>query len=321
MMPGVIFAPPLPFSAMEAKVDEILQAVKAQSEKQYSFSGAKTGKGEAVQAMLASFGLAAIVAGETPTKMPPGLARRHYTLHKWVTNPPDEEQETPALLGHFREQLKHLGVPLDEPQGFAVRDVRAQHKLSFRTELASGPIIFSGGTDAVVVPYGVVSWSLQARVIIDFKTPLSLDKPDACESQAVLELFGALHCSHYPPLVVFTDCVNFVIYQAYGRAVRRWHTFEPGEPGYVSADVAMRLISAFLLQCSRDPTFTFQDAAQSPDLSQNAAMLLRSVKRKLDGGDGLADRLSMVTALPEDERFAAAHDIMHEWSQHYFYHI
>eukprot|EP00611_Tribonema_gayanum_P001371 TRINITY_DN10_c0_g1_i1.p1 TRINITY_DN10_c0_g1~~TRINITY_DN10_c0_g1_i1.p1 ORF type:complete len:430 (-),score=99.20 TRINITY_DN10_c0_g1_i1:61-1350(-) len=314
-----IASPDVP--AMEAKVDEILQAVKAKQEKEYSFSGAATSKLEAVEAMMTSFGLVSIVAGETPTRWPPGVARKKYTLYTWVSDPPQELPETPALLRHFRSQLQHFGVPLDVPQGFAVRDVRGQHKLSFRAELSTGPVAFNGGTDAVVVPFGVVLWNMQARVIVDFKTPSSLNNPDACESQAVLELFGALHWSQYPPLVVFTDCVNFVIYQAHGRAVLRWHTFEPAEPGWVSADVAMRLITAFLLQCSPDPAFSIQNAAPSSALSQDAAVLIRSVKRRLDDGDELATQLSVVAELPEDEQVAVTHDILNEWSRHFFYHI
>ncbi|KAG5175763.1 hypothetical protein JKP88DRAFT_265713 [Tribonema minus] len=314
--------------AMEAKVDqlaaqnqEILEAVKAKQEKEYSFSGAATGKPEAVAAMMTSFDLTSIAAGETPTSWPPGVARKKYTLHTWVSDPPDEPRETPTLLSHFRSQLQHFGVPLDVPQGFVVRDVRGQHKLSFRTELATGLVAFNGGTDAVVVPYRVVSWNMQARVIVHFKTPVSLDKPDACELQAVLELFGALHWSQYPPLVVFTDCINFVIYQAHGRAVLRWHTFEPDEAGWVSTDVAMRLIAAFLLRCSPDPAFSIQNAATSSALSQDAAVLIRSVKRKLDDGGELATQLGIVAELPEDERVAVTHDILNGWARHSFYYI
>ena len=44
------------------------------------------------------------------------------------------------------------------------------------------------------------------------------------EMQQKLELMGALHHSNHPALVVFTDLVNFAIYQPYGNAIQYFHT-------------------------------------------------------------------------------------------------
>jgi len=83
-----------------------------------------------------------------------------------------------------------------------------------------------------------------------------LQSVEGVVTQAQLELMGALYNSNHPALVVFTDGINFVVLQPWGCGIQYWHTFS-GQPGYVPADDAMRLIAHHLLNISsRDPLFS-----------------------------------------------------------------
>ena len=293
-------------------VHDLLQAKPA---KKYSFSGSQTGKPEAVSALMAHFSVKSIIDGEPPARWPRALQSKQYTAHLWRTNPLDEDVESPDLLKHFRDQLQHFGVSMETRGGFDLKDVRQQHKLTFFADLPSiGQVTFAGGTDAVVVPHHVASWQMQTRVIIDWKTPISLSKPDSCESQALLELIGSLHASQFPPLVVLTDCVNFVIYKPYQKTIQRWHTFAHQTAGCISGDDSMRLITQFLLDTPTDNAF---DYTSVPNVRARAEQfeLLRMVKQKLDDGEGLVAQLGVVSELPEDERFTTAQQLTYSWAR------
>lgn len=111
-------------------------------------------------------------------------------------------------------------------------------------------------------------WQLQTRVLFDWKRPAELQSVESVLVQAQLELIGALFNSNHPALVVFTDGINFVLLQPWGRGIRFWQTFE-GKPGHVEADDAMRLIAHHLLNISsKDPLFHHQEAGSAnSDLS------------------------------------------------------
>ena len=111
--------------------------------------------------------------------------------------------------------------------------------------------MFSGGMDAVVVPYGALVWQLQS----DWKRPSELQSVVSIFVQAQLALTGSLFKSHHPALLVITDGIRFVLLQPWGHGIRCWHTFGD-KPGYITADDAMRLIAHYLLNISsRDPLF------------------------------------------------------------------
>ena len=95
---------------------------------------------------------------------------------------------------------------------FQLLDVRQQDRLAFQCDTASGTLVFHGGTDSVIVPYGELSWELQLRVVVDWKTPKSFKDLDRMDLQQKLKLMGSLYHSNHPSLVVFTDLTNFVIY-------------------------------------------------------------------------------------------------------------
>ena len=126
---------------------------------------------------------------------------------------------------------------------------------------------------------------------------------------------GSLFNSNHPALVVFTDGVNFVLLQPWGRGIKYWHTFS-NKPGYISADNAMRLIAYHLLNISsRDPLFHHSEAEVTNfELSKELEPLL-AAKRELGQGEGLAQQLELVKDLPMHERFEASSATILAWRQ------
>ena len=301
-------------AAVESKWDQVLALLQAKhKDKVYCFSQSGDGLPEAVSALMRQFNIVSIVDGGAPSSWPYGLQSKQYTPHAWVSS--DEESESAELVRHFRGQLQHFGVKLEAAGGFDLSDVRKQHKLTFCAELPMlGLVTFIGGTGAAVVPHRVASWQTQARVLIDWQTPASLSKPDCCESQALLQLLGSLHSSQYPPLLVLTDCSNFVIYKLHGKTIKRWHTFPHEGTGYLSADDSMRLVAQFLLDASADAAFDYANLSDDRQRSEQFE-IMRNVKRKLDDGEGLRAQLDVVSCLPEDERFTAAQQLVYSWAQ------
>ena len=153
------------------------------------------------------------------------------------------------LLNHYVEALTLFDVPFSV-RGFEFKDVRNyNNRLSFACSTGASTAMFSGGTDAAVIPSGVVPWQAQTRVLFDWRRPSELQSVESVATQAKLELLGALCNSRHPALVVVTDGVNLVILQPFGRAIRYWQTFaDTVNP--VSVDDAVRLIVHHLLHIS-----------------------------------------------------------------------
>ena len=222
----------------------------------------------------------------------------------------------PLLLAHFHTRLCAYEVPLNVKNGFELLDVHShKSKLSFACTTAANKIVFSGGTDAVVVPYGALVWQLQTRVLFDWKRPAELESVDSVLVQAQLELIGSLYNSNHPALVVFTDGINFVLLQPWGRGIRFWHTFV-NKPGYIVADDAMRLIAHHLLNVSStDPLFHHQGVDyRNAELSKEMEPLL-AAKRELGIDEGLAQQLELDRDLPAHERFESVSATILAWRQ------
>lgn len=169
------------------------------------------------------------------------------------------------LVAHFRACLVVLEVPLDVKSGSELDDVHSQTgKLNFVCTTAASTLMFSSGTDAVVIPYGAMVRQLQTRVLFDWKTLSELQSVNSVLVQAQLVLLGFFK-SHHPALAVFADGISFVLLQPWGRGIKCWHTFIH-KPGYVTADDAMP---------SRDPLFHHLEAdARDTDLSKELVPLL-----------------------------------------------
>ena len=153
---------------MGSKIDEMLQVVMTNKVQKYTFSQGQTGKDTAVAATLATFGLSGFAPGDMPKRWTRGWAKvPDVPFTSW----PDSGQVyeaayAPQLLAHFHARLCAYEVPLDVKNGFELLDVHSHSsKLSFACTTAASTILFSGGTDAVVVPYGATVWQLQTRVL------------------------------------------------------------------------------------------------------------------------------------------------------------
>ncbi|KAL0027659.1 hypothetical protein WJX79_006244 [Trebouxia sp. C0005] len=224
--------------------------------------------------------------------------------------------KTNKLLAHFHARLCAYGVPLDAKDGFEFLDVHSHSsKLSFACTTAASTLIFSGGTDAVIVPYGAIVWQLQTRVLFHWKRPAELQSVESVLVQAQLELIGSLFNSNHPALVVFTDGINFVLLQPWGRGINFWHTFV-NKPGHIVADDAMRLIAHHLLNISsRDPLFHHQEVdLRNSELSKELEPLL-AAKRELGQGEGLAQQLDVDKDLPAHERFEGTFATILAWRE------
>lgn len=204
---------------------------------------------------------------------------------------------------HFEQQLHQLRM-LSGNGGFEVLNVR-HHGVDFQIETDTAPLLCSSCTDAVLVPYGELSWELQLHVVIDWKKPDSLQSLQGGKLQQTLELMGALFHSNHPALMVFTDLINFAIYQPYTNAVQYSHTFASPASGRVSASDAMRLIANQLCIVScNNPRFSYQHLASIPQhgqLQQQGTLLLKA--KNLSGAEeGLLEQLSIVKDLPAEEQ-------------------
>ncbi len=305
-------------SVLTSKMDEMLQMVKAKQVQHYAFNQAKTGKESAVAAALATLGLSGFAAGELPKRWPRGWAKKSYM--PFALWPADgqiyEATYSSQLVAHFHASLGAFEVPLDVKDGFQLVDVHSQTgRLNFVCTTAASTLMFSGGTDAVVVPYGALVWQLQTRVLFDWKRPSELRSVESVLVQAQLELLGSLFNSHHPALVVFTDGISFVLLQPWGRGIKYWHTFVD-KPGYITANDALRLIAHHLVNISsRDPLFHHSEAdARNTDLSTELAPLL-AAKKELGQGEGLAQQLEVDRDVPEHECFESTSATILAWRE------
>ena len=303
---------------VSSKIEEMLQIVKTNKVQKYSFSQAQSGKDTAVAATLATLGLSGFAPGDIPKRWTRGWAKVPYVpFTSWPDNGQVYEAVyAPQLLAHFHARLCAYEVPLDVKNGFELVDVHSHSsRLSFACTTAANTILFSGGTDAVVVPYGAIVWQLQTRVLFDWKRPADLQSVESVLVQAQLELIGSLFNSNHPALVVFTDGINFVLLQPWGRGIRFWHTFVK-KPGHIAADDAMRLIAHHLLNISsRDPLFHHQEAdLRNIELSKELEPLL-AAKRELGQGEGLAQQLGVDQDLPAHERFEGTSATILAWRE------
>ncbi|CAL8463234.1 g2768 [Coccomyxa elongata] len=253
-------------SSMEAKLDE-----------QYSFSGSKTGKSKAVGAAMMQLNLRGDTPGELPTSWPQGYEDYTFTPYEWPAGT-DEDTEAPNLRKHCEGELAKLKVPLGRG-GFQVQDVRRQDRLSFE---GTTRLVFSGGTDAAVTPFGSRSWWMQVCEVIKWKTPVILKDFDSVDDQMKLELLGALYSSNRPTMAICTDLNNFTIHVSSGKEIQYYHTFDTDDAGHISTTNAMRLIAYFLTEVSsKECDVKYQDLASVPEdslLGQLSVPLLMAKK-------------------------------------------
>ena len=205
------------------------------------------------------------------------------------------------MLAHFQQQLEHLGVAFG-PGAFQLLDVRQQDRLGFCCNTASGTLVFHGGTDAVIVPYGELNWELQLRMVVDWKTPESFKNLQKMDLQQKLELMGSLYHSNHPCIVVFTDLMNFAIYQPYADAIHgHLHTFAAPASGQIAVANAMRFIARQLtVVSSKDPRFHYQrlESIHEHEELRLEAKVLLSAKRLAGSDEGLAEQLRIIKDLP-----------------------
>ena len=301
-----------------SKIDEMLQIAKSNKVQKFTFSQGQSSKDTAVAATLATLGLSGFAPGDLPKRWTRGWAKVPYLpFTSWPEHGQVYEAAyAPQLLAHFHACLCAFEVPLDAKNGFELLDVHSHSsRLSFACTTAASTMLFSGGTDAVVVPYGAIVWQLQTRVLFDWKRPADLQSVESVLVQAQLELIGSLFNSNHPALVVFTDGINFVLLQPWGRGIRFWHTFE-GKPGHVVADDAMRLIAHHLLNTSsRDPLFHHHEAGSTNgELSKELEPLL-AANMELVQGEGLAQQLELDKDLPVHERFEGTSATILAWRE------
>ena len=150
-----------------------------------------------------------------------------------------QEKETPKLQAHFEQQLEQLGMPFGEG-AFELLGVRRQDRLGFQCDTSAGTLVFCGGTDAEIVPYGELSWELQFRMVINWKTPKAMNTLGMKDLPQQLELIGSLHHCNHPSPVVFTDLTNFAFYQSHANGILYLHTFADPAAGQISVLDAMR---------------------------------------------------------------------------------
>lgn len=269
-------------------------------------------------AAMNALGLSGLALGTLPKSWSTGWKRKSLVpLTKWpATGQILEEAYAAQLRAHFHAALGLFDVPLDVPKGFQMLDVHTHTKrLSFACTTETFKMIFNGSTDAVVVPYGAIPWQNQTRVIFDWKRPSDLQSVGSVITQAKLELMGALYNSNHPALVVFTDGINFVVLQPWGRGIHYWHTFSH-EAGSVPADDVIRLIAHHLLNISSpDPLFSYLcSEPENEDLSMELAPL-RAAKQELGQDEGLLVHLQLDKDLPFHERLDAMSASIHAWQK------
>lgn len=300
---------------VNTSVTQVKDQLLAKVEQKFSFSGSKTGKRTAVESVLDAMK----VAGLTPIpmiKFKPLLRNKSYNPYTGWYASAKEDDVAPLLRDHVQHELERYGVKFGQG-GFQLKDVRAQHNLGFSVGVATGRLVFEGGCDAVVVPWGELRWQKQLRVVFDWKRPqdLVVEKVLSGTQQAQLEMLGALAHSHHPALVVFTDCCNFIGLQPFNEGFRYLQTLHASDPGYFSPDDAFRLVVHHLTEvCSSNPLFMGEQTglAFNSELKQQLQPLLR-VQQLLEGGDGLAEQLQAVKFLPEDEQLDAAAELIMAW--------
>ena len=292
----------------------ILGLLEAKPVIEYRFSEAKTGKSTAVGSAMQQLGLVLTTPGVLPNRWPTGYRNYTFEPFRWPLEA-DEDKETPKLQAHFQQQLEQLGVAFGKG-AFELLDVRHQDRLGFHCDTGAGTLVFRGGTDAVIVPYGELSWELQLRVVVDWKTPKAFNNLRGMDLQQKLELLGSLYHSNHPSLVVFTDLTNFAIYQPHSNAIQYLHTFTAPASGRIATSDAMRFIARQLMMISsKDPRFQYQrlDSIQEHAELRHEAKGLLNAKRLAGFDEGLTEQLSIVKDLPAKDQFEAACSLVEAW--------
>ena len=298
----------------DSKIDQILELLAAKSVSEFRFSEGKTGKSKAVGSAMQQLGFVSTTPGVLPGRWPTGYRNYAFQPFQWPVEP-DEARESLKLQAHFQEQLEDLGVAFGQG-GFQLLDVRQQDRLGFRCDTDFGTLVFNGGTDAVIVPYGELNWELQLRMVVDWKTPKSFQSLHKMDLQQKLELMGSLYHSNHPSLVVFTDLVNFAIYQPYANAIQYFHTFAAPLTGQITVSDAMRFIARQLtVVSSKDPRFQYQrlESIHEHEELRLEAKVLLSAKRLAGMEEGLAEQLSVIKDLPSEEQFETAFSLVQAW--------
>lgn len=141
---------------VSSKIDEMLQMVRSNKVQKYTFSQGQTGKDTAVAATLATLGLSGFAPGDLLKRWTRGWAKVPYVPYtSWLEHGQVySAAHASQLLAHFHARLCAFEVPLDVKDGFELLDVHSHSsKLSFACTTAASTMLFSGGTDAVIVPY------------------------------------------------------------------------------------------------------------------------------------------------------------------------
>lgn len=291
--------------------------LKAKEEQVYTFSQSKVGRDMAVAAVMNTLGLTGLVPGVLPKSWSRGWRQKQFEpFANWpLVGEVYENTYAPQLLSHFQGALGIFDVPFGVG-GFDFKDVRKYNsRLSFVCTTGASTIMFNGGTDAAIIPHGAIPWQGQTRILFDWNRPSDLQSVERVVTQAQLELMGALHNSHHPALVVFTDGINFVILQPWGHAIQYYHTFS-GTDDCISVNDAMRVIAHHLLHiCSKDGAFNHLALVpENSELSMELAPLL-AAKKELGEGDGLVDQLQLDQDLPLNDRLEAVSNTILAWRQ------
>lgn len=289
--------------------------LKAKEEQVYTFSQSKAGRDMAVAAVMNALGLTGLVPGVLPKSWSRGWSQKQFEpFANWPsTGEIFENTYAPQLRSHFQGALSIFDVPFGVG-GFDFKDVgKYNSRLSFACTTAASTIMFNGGTDAAIIPHGAIPWQGQTRILFDWKRPSDLQSVETVVTQAQLELMGALHNSHHPALVVFTDGINFVILQPWGHAIQYYHTFF-GIDDCISVNDAMRFIAHHLLHiCSKDGAFNhLAPVPENSELSMELAPLL-AAKKELGEGDGLVDQLQLDQDLPLNDCLEAVSNTILAW--------
>lgn len=106
---------------------------------------------------------------------------------------------------------------------------------------------------------------MQICELIGWRTPQTSAAYISNNVEQTLMLLGALHHSHRPPIAIFTDLTNFVIYQPFGKSIRYFHTFAEPAYGRISSDDAMRFIAYHLSVVNpKERVFHYQELELIP---------------------------------------------------------
>ena len=129
-----------------------------------------------------------------------------------------ENTDTPRAIVHLQEQLEKFGIVFGR-NNYQMYEVHLLHGILSVRDCKSGSL--SGGTDALIAPYGLVVESAprQSCVAFELKTKEAVEKNGLKSylGQATMELIAANYHSRQMTLVVLTDLVSRCILLTFTR--------------------------------------------------------------------------------------------------------